>query len=391
MGGFAIVDRKRQLRVGIDVSAVPAKPAGAGRYVIELVKQFREIQSFELALLARRDDPERWRLLVPQATVKPVVPIARPLRLLWEQAGLPFVVSFANLGIYHGPHYTMPVLMRTPAVVTIHDMFFFSNPEWHERKKVEFFKRAIEKSIVSAKGLIAISEFTANAVRQHFGKVDITVIPHGVDHSRFFASPLDDIGGNMARSDRTVLDEFRIPQRYIAFVGTKEPRKNLPSLIRAFDMVAGADRTMHLVLAGGEGWEPRELDESIAAAKHRDRIVQTGFFPERAVPSLLRRARVVAYPAFAEGFGLPALEALACGAPLVTTAGSAMQEVCSNAAIYFDAHDHVALANALMSVLQDSREEDRLRKVGPMVAQRFTWERSAQLHATLYRRIASRH
>ena len=145
----------------------------------------------------------------------------------------------------------------------------------------------------------------------------------------------------------------------MVFVGTLEPRKGVAPLVAAFDLVAEANSDAVLVLGGQTGWGMGETERALAAARHRERIVRTGYLPDRAVPALLRRASVVAYPALEEGFGLPALEALACGAPLVTTEGTAMAEVAGGAALLVPPGDVGALAGALRAALDEGRATER--------------------------------
>ena len=165
----------------------------------------------------------------------------------------------------------------------------------------------------------------------------------------------------------------------VAFVGTLEPRKGVAPLVAAFDEVAGADPDAVLVLGGQTGWGMAETERALAAARHPDRIVRTGYLPDRAVPALLRQASVVAYPALEEGFGLPALEALACGAPLVTTEGTAMAELAGDAALLVPPGDAGALAGALRTALDEGRATER-RARGIAVAGERTWEASVAQH-----------
>jgi glycosyltransferase involved in cell wall biosynthesis len=172
---------------------------------------------------------------------------------------------------------------------------------------------------------------------------------------------------------------------YIVFVGTLEPRKAIPELVGAFDAVADTDAEVSLVLVGGRGWGLADIEKAIASARHGDRVVRTGYVPDSAVPALLRRAAVAAYPSVEEGFGLPALEALACGTPLVTTAGTAMAEVSGDAAVLVAAGDVADLAEGLRAQLAGGAEVEARRLRGIDRAGRYTWERCAQQHMEAYR------
>lgn len=361
------------MRVAIDVSAIPAEPAGAGMYVLRLVEELGRHHGLDLELVARADDEPRWHLAAPDAEVRAVAPGPRPARLLWEQVAGPALAR--NADVWHGPHYTMPLLAWTPRVVTIHDLTFFDHPEWHEANKVRYFTRMIRASVRWADVLVCVSARTCDRLHELLHpEQPVVVASLGVDHARF--TPI---------GDDALLDDLGVREPFVAFVGTIEPRKNVPGLVRA---VSRLDPSVKLVLAGMPGWGTDEVDEAIAATGMADRVVRLGYVDDRVVPALYRRAAAVAYPAFEEGFGLPALEALACGAALVTTSGSVMADLVGQAAVLVPPGDDDALTGALESLLAGGPEVDRLRAAGPAVAGEHTWARSAERHVEAYR-IAS--
>jgi glycosyltransferase involved in cell wall biosynthesis len=373
------------VKVSLDVTAVPSSPAGAGRYAVELAAALVRREDPSLVLVARRDDAPRWRLIGgARADVVASSPSPRPLRLAWEQLALPALLRRTRPDVHHGPHYTMPERARVPVVVTIHDCTFFDHPEWHESTKVRFFRRAIRVAARRASALVCVSETTA----RHLAAVcsvtaPVVVAPHGVDHLRFSPDPLE------PGADDAVLRRIGIgpESRFVLFVGTVEPRKDVATLVRAFSALADDERDVSLVLAGRRGWGVRPVDEAVAATRHRDRITWTGYVPDDAVPALLRKASVVAYPSLAEGYGLPALEALACGAPLVTTSGTAMAELAGEAATLVAPGDPEGLADALAGVLRGAggSESVRRREAGIARAAARTWEASAERHVEAYR------
>jgi glycosyltransferase involved in cell wall biosynthesis len=371
------------VRALLDVSAVPAQPVGAGVYTIAVARGLAERADIDLHLLARQSDGERWPMLVPGAVVHTEVPDRRVLRLAWEQTGAERIARAVNPDVWHGPHYTMPLRSPVPAVVTIHDLTFFDHPEWHERSKVIYFRRMIRAAAKRAAVLICVSEYTAGRLRALCDpQGEVLVIPHGVDHSRF--NPNGNVDDDLA-----LLAAHGITPPYLAFAGTIEPRKNLPALVAAFAKVSAAHPEVRLVLAGGDGWGTKATRAAIAESGVATRILRPGYLAGETLVALFRHAAAITYPSLEEGFGLPALEALACGTPLVTSAGTALGEVAGDAALLVSPTDEAALAAALATVLDDPATAARLRAAGPARAAQFTWAASVENHASAYRRAAN--
>lgn len=386
-----------RVRVSLDATAIPARPVGAGRYVLDLATALTRRDDVDLALVARRGDGARWRA-VGKVDVVERAPSFRAVRLAWEQVALPRVLRDLAADVHHGPHYTMPERAQVPKVVTVHDLTFFDHPEWHERTKAPFFRRAIRVAAGKADALVCVSAVTADRLRARLDpKVPVHVIPHGVDHTRFRpAGDGDDpdvLGhsrGNSRRISSAISSRPRVRPPYVAFLGTLEPRKDVPTLVAAFDRMAARQPELSLAIAGLDGWGAKQVNEAVARATHRERIHRLGYVADEAVPPLLRGAAAVAYPSLDEGFGLPALEALACGAPLVTTKGTAMAEVTGDAALLIPPGDTDALTQALEALVAGGPDVDRLRRRGPEVAAPYTWDASAAAHAEVYRSTATR-
>jgi glycosyltransferase involved in cell wall biosynthesis len=388
------------LRVSLDVTAVPSKPVGAGQYTISLAEALAARSDLDLVAFSRRSDTTRWLELARDARgargargldLDPVAPSRRPLRLAWEQVLLPRLLHRESITVHHGPHYTMPEHSSVPVVVTIHDLSFFEESAWHERSKVLLFRRAIKVAARRASAVVCPSRATAEQLAR-WCQVDaeVFVAHHGVDTRRF--RPDDPVPGSDA--DRLAgLDDRLLPGRpFLVFVGTIEPRKNLPQLVEAFSRIADLHPDVLLVLAGGAGWGADELDQAIGSSRIADRIVRTGYVPDDTVPALLRSSVGAVYPALYEGFGLPALEALACGTPLVTSVGTAMEEVAGDAALLVEPGDPPALADALDLLLTQGRDRSSLveerRERGFRIVERHTWAASASRHVAAYRSAA---
>jgi glycosyltransferase involved in cell wall biosynthesis len=371
------------LRVALDVSAIPDRAAGAGQYVLALVGALDRRDEVELTLIARRGDRWRWQERSGRATVLDCAPTPRPVRLAWEQLGLPRRLSHGRFDLHHGPHYTMPERARLPRVVTVHDCTFFDHPEWHQPTKVRLFQRALQVAADRAAAVICVSARTAERFVAHCRpRAPVVVAPHGIDRSRFGPEEPEP-GSDAAQLARLGLDPDR---PMVVYVGTLEPRKGVPILVRAFDALAERFGDVQLVLAGQAGWLERDPR---TATGHPDRVVVTGYLPDAAVPALYRRAAVVAYPSLDEGFGLPAFEAAACGAPVVTTSGTPMADGLGDAALVVKPGDPHELADALASVLEgDPAALDR-RRVGFERVAGLTWEASVARHLEAYRIAAA--
>jgi len=370
------------LRLSFDASAVPASPVGAGRYTIELARALATCGQVDMSVWCRKGDDGRLRARIDgKSRLLPDAPVRRPVRLLWEQVSLSRRVDAIGADVHHAPHYTMPERCKTPVVVTVHDLTFLEHPEWHERSKVLVFSRALRVASRRASVLVCVSTRTAEALEERLEpRGRVVVVPHGVDRLRFHpADPAHD------ESDREALGRVGVKEPYILFVGTLEPRKGVPDLVAAFDRLAPGRPELSLVIAGGRGWGVEPIERAISVARHTERIVRTGYVDDSAVGVLTRRAQVVAYPAYEEGFGLPALEALACATPLVTTEDTAMAEVAAGAAALVRRGDVPGLADAIEEALdRGPGVRDRV-SAGCSVAASNTWEASARRHIEAYR------
>lgn len=376
--------------VSIDVSAVPERPAGAGRYVLELVRRLDPRDDLRLTVVARRSDRERWGLVAPRARLVAQAPAGRAARLLWEELALgPTLVLQRSVArgdrvqVHHAPHYTMPLSSPVPVVVTIHDLTFFDHPEWHERSKVLVFRHEIRRAARHAAALVCVSEQTADRMKALLRPAgSVHVVPHGVDSSLF--NPTEPSPG----VDEAVLGRLGVSRPYVLHVGTIEPRKGLVTLLRAFDRLDGATGGLTLVLAGAAGWGSEAFDMALAGMGQAERVVRLGYVDGEDLPSLMRLASAVAYPSHEEGFGLPALEALACGSPLVTTSGTVMGSVAGAAALLVPAGDAAALADAIEEAVAGAAGLESRRELGLEVAAQHSWESSAAAHARIYEEVA---
>jgi glycosyltransferase involved in cell wall biosynthesis len=372
------------MKLALDVSAVPPRLAGAGRYIGELARRV-PATGVETTLVTRRDDTLRWHDWSPSTHIASIVPNARPTRLLYEAWVAGRSSTARSVDVWHSPHYTMPRHSSTPTVVTIHDLTFLTNPEWHERSKVPFFRRAIAYAATHADVLVTISEFTARQLDEQVPEhAPVVVATLGVDLERFSADSSGD--AELLRAHGLAAE-----RPYIFFLGTFEPRKGIDVLLDAFEEIARRDDDVELWLAGQPGWGVKEIEARITAHGARSRIRRLGFVDEAVLPALMRQSRAVTYPSRGEGFGLPVLEALACGAIVVTSADTVMSEIAGGAALLASAGDALQLAEVLATAL-DMSDDERARwaRRARERAEIFTWDSSVAQHVRAYEMAARR-
>ena len=298
---------------------------------------------------------------------------------LWLDCWLPFEIARRRIDLFHGPSYLLPRTRRARTVVTIHDLAHEKRPEWAPACSPEFARRARE-SARRADAVIAVSRATRRDVVEIYGVPEerVEVIYEGVDPS---FRPIE---------DRAAIEDFRIrrglPERFILSVLSLSPRKNLPGLMRAFGRFMKSSGLPHHLVVAGKSYGangPRHEAETLGIA---DRFRFIEYVPGEELPLLYNAAELFVFPSFYEGFGLPPVEALACGCPVVSSRAGSLPEVLGDAARYFDPGNAEEMADALACAAREGRTRDA-RDRGLARALGFSWDKAAQETVRLYERI----
>jgi glycosyltransferase involved in cell wall biosynthesis len=369
------------LRILVDATAVPADRGALGRYVDGLFAALSAANA-DLAIACQRSDEERYARLAPGARIVsgPATIVHRAARLNWEQTGLPRVAEQVGADVVHLPYYSMPIRAGRPTVVTIHDAAVFSEPEAHNPVRAAYIRSATRTACRRATRVVVPSKATRDELVRLLDAdpTRIDVAYHGVDHQVFHRPDEDE--------RRRVSDRLGLHGRpYIAFLGALEPRKNVPNLIRGWVRAATAvSEPPALVLAGSGGWDD-EVDGAMATVPPGLRVVRPGYLSWSSLPGFFGGALTVALPSRGEGFGLPVLEAMACGAPVLATRRASLPEVGGEAVAYTEP-DADSIGRALRALIDDPDRRKALAEAAYARSQEFSWEASAEAHLASYQR-----
>lgn len=368
------------MRLAVDATPLLGPRTGIGTFVAELLGRLAERDDLEVVAWATS-----WRGrgaldgALPAGIAGIARPMAaRPLHELWRYLDHPHLERWTGaVDVAHGTNFVVPPTRRAARVVSVHDLTPVRFPAMSTADTLRYpalVRRAVSRGAwvhvdAPSVGEEVVAELGADAERVVAVPLAPTPVPDA-DPAR---------GRAMAGSDR-----------YVLALGTVEPRKGLPGLVRAFDAVVAQVPEAKLVVAGPDGWGADALSEAIAASPAGDRVVRTGWVSPGDRAALLRGASVLAFPSVYEGFGLPPLEAMSVGTPVVTTDAGALRDTCAEGAAVVPVGDVEALAAALVRVLTDEAEADRLRHQGRAWVSRFDWDATVDGLVDLYRRASGR-
>jgi glycosyltransferase involved in cell wall biosynthesis len=377
--------------VSLDAIPLASRLTGVGHYTLELARhlalasaadQFELVSPFPFAAQIADEQNFPGNLSLVRAQVS-------PLGRRWFSVGLPLYARRERVDLFHGTNYEVPLWGTTPSVLTVHDLSLLLHPSTHEARLVRRGRRRLPLMASAASLIITPSESVRAELTEHLGVAPskIIAIPE---------APREVFRPAPAGEALEVRQRLGVEDEFVLFVGTVEPRKNLTTLVAAFAEVLGSTALRpQLVIAGGEGWLTNDLHEQVEKSGVKDRLRFTGYVTDEDLSALYSSCRVFVYPSLYEGFGLPPLEAMACGAPVVAShVPSVMEAAGRDAARVVNPMDVGGLARELVHLLSDENERRHLSALGRERASQFTWERTARATLEVYkealRRKASR-
>lgn len=373
------------MRIGLDGLPLTAAKTGVGHYTLELARE-----------LARLEGGSHFELVYP-STYPPIEGQALPSNLKlervrvgplgrhWWSAGLPRYIRSHDFTLFHGTNYDIPWWRRCATVLTIHDLSLLLHPETHPRRSVNRARRRLPTMVRIADAVITPTESVRGEVCERFeiSSEKVFAIPEA---ARACFRPLPLAATAEVRRRLEIGDDFLLT------VGTLEPRKNLLVLVSAFAEVKRAlsQSNLQLVIAGGRGWLSGPLFEAIERSPVRDSIVLTDYLHDDDLQALYSSCRAFIYPSIYEGFGLPPLEAMACGAPVIVSRIPSLLETTGAAAWHFDSGDVGELAEKILALLGDENAQLSLSAAGQLRAAEFSWENTARLTWRVYEEASRR-
>lgn len=374
------------LKIGIDYTAALKQSGGIGRYTRGLITALAQLDRHNHYTLMFSPDAPQADLQHFQAYPnfsQARYPLAeRWMTIGWHRFFLPVPVEWFSgpVDLFHSPNFILPPARRAKMLLTVHDLSFIRHPQGAVDKLRRWLERVVPRSLARADHVLADSKSTKQDLISIYNLPadTITVVGAGVEE-RF--QPITD-PALLAR----VQKRYRLPDKFILGLGTLEPRKNFTGLIQAFSQ-SPVRETHHLVIAGGKGWLYEDIFATAAASPVSDRIHFTGFVADEDLPALYSLAAVFAYPSHYEGFGIPVIEAMACGTPVICADNSCLPEVAGRSALQVKATDLPALAETMERLCVDKSLREVVIKEGFLQARQFNWPAAAQRLLAVYQRF----
>lgn len=373
-------------RIYIDVSAAVHAKAGIGRYAASLARALIQLQPDRFALFYNRGSdtaPPAGLEAVPVRTVRAGYKPWRMAVWLGQLAHVGFDRLMPGAALFHATEHLLPPFHGVPAVLTVHDMIFKLFPQTQKRLNFWYLNATMPLYCRRADAVITVSECSKRDIVTHYGldPAKVTVIYEAAGPEFKPASPAE---------QEQVRQRYGLPEQFLIHVGVIEPRKNLTRLIEALQGLRDEGLTVPLVVVGPKGWLYDDFFRRLEQLQVRDAVCFPGYLPLADLAAVYSAARMAVMPSVYEGFGLPVLEAMACGTPVVCSRRSSLPEIGGEAAGYFDPLSVEEMAAAIRTVWTDPDLQLAMRRQGLVQASRFSWERAAQETLAVYERILAR-
>jgi glycosyltransferase involved in cell wall biosynthesis len=366
------------MRIAFDGTTLRPARTGVGYYTEHLLHHLiRASVDDEIIVISNRPLDTAYPL---PPEVRVVASSSRVPRIVWMQTMAPRLLRRLGVDVAHFTNGMVPLAMSVPTVVTIHDMSLTMFPKYHPPRRVLLNRPLVDMAARRAEAIITVSESAKrDIVRLYGSQAERIHVVHEAAAPSF--QPV---------RDRVVLDRVRdrygLAERFVLYVGTIEPRKNLPKLIEGFASRRKSGQLPHqLVCAGPYGWLSRDIEDLIARLQIEDAVRFTGYVPFEDLAALYTLAEMFVFPSLYEGFGLPVIEAMACGTPVVTGHVAALAEVGGGAVEQVGHLDADSLGDAMVRLAGDRQRRERLSMLGRARAQQFSWERAARETLQVYR------
>jgi glycosyltransferase involved in cell wall biosynthesis len=374
------------MTIYFDISAAVHRRAGLGRYAESLGRALLPLLGENLAFFYNREagvEPLTGLEGVPAATVNLGYKPWRMLVWLGQVGRLGFNRLVPGIELFHATEHLLLPLHGAPTVLTVHDLIFRRYPAHHKRLNRWYLNATMPLFCRRAGHIIAVSERSKRDVIEAYSisPEKITVIYEAAD-PRFCPQSVETVTAARAH--------YGLPDRYLLFVGTIEPRKNLGRVLTAFERLHAEGLTDALVIVGKRGWLYGDFFARLEQSSAKQAVIFPGFVPDADLPAVYAGAQALAFPSEFEGFGLPVLEAMACGTPVVCSNTSSLPEVAGDAAFLVDPLDVGALTDGLAHVLQDETLREQMRDRGIAQSAQFSWTRAAEETLTVYRRVTGK-
>ena len=373
------------MRIALDGIPLSEALTGVGHYTFELAQHLACSSGDEIFVVS----PRRFvSSIASETSPTPNLHLTRgsksPLNRFWWSMGLPRYVRKHKIEVFHGTNFEVPLTGNCPSVITIHDLSMVLHPQTHERRRVGRARKRLPMMSRAATMVITPTEVVREEVHKHLQ----------IPLDRIVAIP-EAARSAFRRQDPTeteiVRKRLKITQPFVLYVGTLEPRKNLLNLVRAFEQVLSeCDFSLQLVIAGRKGWMVDDLFRHVKRSAAAEQIIFTGYLSDDDLCALYSSCALFVYVSLYEGFGLPPLEAMACGAPVIASRIPSLSETVRDAALLVAPNDVQELAHNIRSLLQNKDLRTQLARKGLQRSSELTWARTAQLTRAVYDQVLAR-